>query len=99
MYVCSTVLVLHLTQVYGSVVKFISGMTTMASTIKWNQGGGAEDKGGLELPTLAVCPGYRPEVARGFLKRGFDHAWALPDYFHSHPEEDRGVNGQLVLLV
>ena len=50
---------------------------------------GGEDDGkeepGLWLPTVAACPGFRPQVSRDFVRRGVN-PWPLPNYFDSHPE-------------
>ncbi len=79
--------------VYGSVEKFVRGMTTVASTIRWGEDDGDDDRG-LWMPSMAICPGYRPRVSRDLIRRGLLERWPLPNYFDSHPEDEGIQNGQ-----
>lgn len=71
--------------VYGSLVKFVRGMITMATTARWGEDDNDSDRG-LWMSVIAACPGYRLQVTRNVIKRHLLNAWPLPSYYHLHPE-------------
>ncbi len=68
-------------QVWDSMDKFLSGKTTTAVRSK------AEEKGGMPLPSIILCPGFKPELSREINDKSPD-AWPLISYYDSYPDHN-----------